>query len=429
MQCGRHDTLDRAARPARRADASLPAAAAPIAPIRWRSRRATTNSTPRLGARVRAKRPRSACCRCICRAASRRRGAISSRSPARRAMPGSTPTSSPRRSASTRQTLAALADAGLDHVQISIQDSERASADRIAGYEGAFAQQARAGARGDAAGPAAHGQRRRAPRQYRPHRRDDRSARSNWARSRIEIAHVQYYGWALKNRAALMPTARAGRARGRQGRSSCARNIRGASSSTRSCRTITRAFPKPCMGGWGRRSLNVTPSGRVLPCHAARDHPRPRVLVGARPFACGDLAALARIQGVPRHGLDAGAMHELHPRETRFRRLPLPGLCADRRCARDRSRVSSRRRSRPRRAACRGQPNSRMCTGVSETDRRASRMTKPRCRTLPVSTKLSRICFLGRPPARMPNGSEARGAAAREGTMNALIFFARSAVF
>jgi pyrroloquinoline quinone biosynthesis protein E len=28
-------------------------------------------------------------------------------------------------------------------------------------------------------------------------------------------------------------------------------------------------FPKPCVGGWGRRSLNVTPAGRVLPCHAA----------------------------------------------------------------------------------------------------------------------------------------------------------------
>jgi pyrroloquinoline quinone biosynthesis protein E len=32
-------------------------------------------------------------------------------------------------------------------------------------------------------------------------------------------------------------------------------------------------FPKPCMGGWGRRSLNVTPSGRVLPCHAAETIP------------------------------------------------------------------------------------------------------------------------------------------------------------
>jgi pyrroloquinoline quinone biosynthesis protein E len=40
----------------------------------------------------------------------------------------------------TPQTLAALADAGLDHVPVSIQDSEQASADHIAGYEGAFAR-------------------------------------------------------------------------------------------------------------------------------------------------------------------------------------------------------------------------------------------------------------------------------------------------
>ncbi len=32
-------------------------------------------------------------------------------------------------------------------------------------------------------------------------------------------------------------------------------------------------FPKPCVGGWGRRSLNITPSGRVLPCHAAESIP------------------------------------------------------------------------------------------------------------------------------------------------------------
>ena len=38
--------------------------------------------------------------------------------------------------------LAALADAGLDHVQISIQDSDEDSADHIAGYRGASARRA-----------------------------------------------------------------------------------------------------------------------------------------------------------------------------------------------------------------------------------------------------------------------------------------------
>src|SRR5215469_9297400 len=40
----------------------------------------------------------------------------------------------------TKERLASLADAGLDHVQVSIQDSEEKSADHIAGYDGAFAR-------------------------------------------------------------------------------------------------------------------------------------------------------------------------------------------------------------------------------------------------------------------------------------------------
>src|ERR1700749_4646303 len=40
----------------------------------------------------------------------------------------------------TADTLKKLADAGLDHVQISIQDSTPKSADHIAGYDGAFAR-------------------------------------------------------------------------------------------------------------------------------------------------------------------------------------------------------------------------------------------------------------------------------------------------
>jgi len=31
--------------------------------------------------------------------------------------------------------------------------------------------------------------------------------------------------------------------------------------------------PKPCMGGWGRGIINVTPSGKVVPCHAAETIP------------------------------------------------------------------------------------------------------------------------------------------------------------
>ncbi len=51
-------------------------------------------------------------------------------------------------------------------------------------------------------------------------------------------------------------------------------------------------FPKPCMGGWGRRSLNVTPAGRVLPCHAAEVIPGLEFWIGARAFAGRHLARI-----------------------------------------------------------------------------------------------------------------------------------------
>jgi pyrroloquinoline quinone biosynthesis protein E len=86
--------------------------------------------------------------------------------------------------------------------------------------------------------------------------------------TRVEIAHVQYYGWALRNRAALMPT-----------KSQVERAVRQVEflRAKHHGRIVIDAvvpdyyarFPKPCVGGWGRRSLNVTPAGKVLPCHAA----------------------------------------------------------------------------------------------------------------------------------------------------------------
>ena len=90
--------------------------------------------------------------------------------------------------------------------------------------------------------------------------------------TRVEIAHVQYYGWALKNRATLMPT------RDQVERAVAAvEDLR----ARHQGRIVIDAvvpdyyarFPKACVGGWGRRSLNVTPRGRVLPCHAAETIP------------------------------------------------------------------------------------------------------------------------------------------------------------
>jgi PqqA peptide cyclase len=171
----------------------------------------------------------------------------------------------------TAKRLDALAEAGLDHVQISIQDSEPASADRIAGYDGAYAAKRALAAEVVArklpltANIVVH--------RANIARIDELVAMAlDMGAARVEIAHVQYYGWALKNRAALMP-----------GRDEVERAVGRVEALRRAHhgRIVIDAvvpdyyarFPKPCVGGWGRRSLNVTPAGRVLPCHAAESIP------------------------------------------------------------------------------------------------------------------------------------------------------------
>lgn len=171
----------------------------------------------------------------------------------------------------TTRTMRDLWEAGLDHVQVSIQDSDAVSADRIAGYRGAFQRK--------------HALAVEAVRIGLPLTVNLVVHRANIERigamvdlalalkaGRIEIAHVQYYGWALKNRAALMPT--------REQVDRAAIEVEELRAHHKGKIVIDAVvpdyharFPKPCVGGWGRRSLNVTPSGTVLPCHAAESIP------------------------------------------------------------------------------------------------------------------------------------------------------------
>jgi pyrroloquinoline quinone biosynthesis protein E len=167
--------------------------------------------------------------------------------------------------------LAELADAGLDHVQISIQDSDPQSADRIAGYRGAFSRKRALALEVVKLGL--------------PLTINIVVHRANIERipqmvqlalalgaSRVEIAHVQYYGWALQNRAALMPTHQQVAAAA-EIVEQLRREHRGRIVIDAVIPDYFARYPKPCVGGWGRRSLNVTPSGVVLPCHAAQSIP------------------------------------------------------------------------------------------------------------------------------------------------------------
>jgi len=86
--------------------------------------------------------------------------------------------------------------------------------------------------------------------------------------NRLEIAHTQYYGWALKNRDHLMPT--------REQVDRCMSMVEAAQKRLAGKIRIDcvvpdyyAKYPKACMGGWGRRLLLIDPAGRTLPCHAA----------------------------------------------------------------------------------------------------------------------------------------------------------------
>ena len=171
----------------------------------------------------------------------------------------------------TRDRITELADAGLDHAQLSIQDSDAPSADRIAGYKGAFARkQAVAEWITQACLPLTVNA---VIHRANILRAGDivRLAVALGAR-RVEIAHTQFYGWALANRAALMPTAA-------QAELAIA-EVEALKKTYAGIIVIDHVipdyharYPKACMGGWAKRGLNITPSGKALPCHAAETIP------------------------------------------------------------------------------------------------------------------------------------------------------------
>ena len=167
--------------------------------------------------------------------------------------------------------LGRLKQAGLDHVQLSMQDVDADSADRIAGYRGAHARKLAFAKSVTDLGLAL-------TINAVIHRANiGRVAAmvetaASLGAGRVEIAHTQYYGWALRNRDALMPT-RAQVDRAMQEMEGIRARYHGRLVIDMVVPDYYARRPKPCMGGWARRSLNVTPSGRVLPCHAAESIP------------------------------------------------------------------------------------------------------------------------------------------------------------
>lgn len=170
----------------------------------------------------------------------------------------------------TRRRAEALREAGLDHVQVSIQDSDPAASDRIAGTS-------------------AFGRKLEAARLARElgfpltinvvlHRHNlDRvesiiELAEELGAQRLELANTQYQGWAAINRAALMPT----RAQLEAGEEAVARARERLGRRMEILWVLPDYFeelPKPCMGGWAREAILVNPFGEVLPCQSAATIP------------------------------------------------------------------------------------------------------------------------------------------------------------
>jgi PqqA peptide cyclase len=167
--------------------------------------------------------------------------------------------------------LGRFVEAGLEHVQLSLQDAEPGSGDRIAGLAGAQQAKRQAAALVRAAGlpltvnAVVH-------RQNLERLEAIIELAVQLGADRLEVAHVQYYGWALSNRAALLPS--------RDQLDVATATVEAARAQLAGRLVIDYVVPdyyahrpKACMGGWGRRFLNVTPLGKVLPCHAAETLP------------------------------------------------------------------------------------------------------------------------------------------------------------
>jgi pyrroloquinoline quinone biosynthesis protein E len=88
----------------------------------------------------------------------------------------------------------------------------------------------------------------------------------------VELATVQYYGWAHLNRQRLLPTLHQVREAEREAKAWQERP----GSRMKVYFVVPDYYenrPKPCMNGWGSVFLTVTPDGRALPCHAAGQLP------------------------------------------------------------------------------------------------------------------------------------------------------------
>jgi PqqA peptide cyclase len=166
----------------------------------------------------------------------------------------------------SEKRLAALTEAGLEHLQLSFQGAQEEPADAIAGAPShrrklVLARLIRQFKLAFTINVVVH-------RQNLDHLPAIISMAEELAPDRLEIANVQYYGWALRNRDALMPT-RQQLEQSQATVSAAQERLAGRMRIDYVAPDYYGRYPKACMGGWGRRLMLIDPAGQALPCHAA----------------------------------------------------------------------------------------------------------------------------------------------------------------
>jgi pyrroloquinoline quinone biosynthesis protein E len=166
----------------------------------------------------------------------------------------------------TRARAERLREAGLEHIQVSIQDVDPETAERIAGVSSVKQKRAAVAVAKELGFALSIN--------VVLHRANlDRigaiiDLAAEVGADRIELANTQYYGWALENRASLMPT-REQVARAKATAEEATRRYKGRMQILFVLPDYFEQYPKPCYGGWGKHYIVVAPDGKALPCHGA----------------------------------------------------------------------------------------------------------------------------------------------------------------
>jgi PqqA peptide cyclase len=166
----------------------------------------------------------------------------------------------------TRKRAEALRTAGLEHVQVSVQDVDPATAEQIAGVSSVKQKQAAIALVKELGFAFSIN--------VVLHRANlDRIGEiidlaAGYGADRLELANTQYYGWGLRNRAWLMPT-RDQVLRAKDIAQERMQRYKGKMQITFVLPDYFEELPKACYGGWGRYYVVIAPDGRALPCHGA----------------------------------------------------------------------------------------------------------------------------------------------------------------